>query len=877
MPKKITKQLELPLVEALRNLGVGNLFSHDQSSFQTPIYVKANLVHQLRPYQEEALFNFNWTQKQPQADQLYNRLLFHMATGSGKTDEMAALMLYLYTEFQYQDFLFTVSTNAVVEKTKENLLNQSSPKYLFNSPISINSQRITIESVSHFPANPDPTIIYLRLATIQTLANEVNSPKENGLTIDELAKTKLVILADEAHHFSADTKSKEAKNDHAWENVLDRIRQANPKNRQLEFTATIDLQNPAIYNKYAKQIVFQYDLSQFISEGYSKRVFRLQANTDDHNKMLDAILLSQYRKHIARDHQIEDFKPVILFKSNKIGMSNQARTDFIALINELNVEKLENYLTEHASSTHSQALKHTYAYFLKSSPTELVSELKIDFRAENTINVNDTAKDGILGDLNDLRNLNTLEEANNPFRVIFAVAKLSEGWDVLNLFDIVRIGEQPVTLNQTNAEAQLIGRGARYYPFKYENASSFTRRFDNSDSDLEILEELHYHTINQPKYLGNLKKSLDQMKLQVEDDSDFDAYSTEVKTSFKVTQAYRFGQLFYNQVEEVPLSEFDSLSSYGVQVADTSEVDLTDSVIENNIYSKTFPYVYGLSTHTIPVPLYVDHDDRLIKKALARNPFFHFDQLSHYLPTLKSMTDFIYDANWLGKVRLTARVEANVQSLTRVQQLKAVEQYLANIQKQILINFKHTRGTNKFIGLPIKDLVKGYVKHVPTQFAGTSVHELIQPYPMDQQKWFVYDQAIVDGLEKGLIDLIGNFVDQLQAKYQEVYLIRNDERNTQLRLHQFQDPVTHFQGFMPDFVLYLSDQDFIYQFYIEPKGPQLIDSDGWKQDLLTSIKPENIELVGETDSVQLYGLKFYRSGDHNQIEQSIKDISLKNK
>ena len=51
---------------------------------------------------------------------------------------------------------------------------------------------------------------------------------------------------------------------------------------------------------------------------------------------------------------------------------------------------------------------------------------------------------------------------------------LNEGWDVLNLFDIVRLydirdGKTPktgfVAGKTTNTEKQLIGRGARYYPF----------------------------------------------------------------------------------------------------------------------------------------------------------------------------------------------------------------------------------------------------------------------------------------------------------------------------------------------------------------------------------------------------------------------------
>ena len=65
--------------------------------------------------------------------------------------------------------------------------------------------------------------------------------------------------------------------------------------------------------------------------------------------------------------------------------------------------------------------------------------------------------------------LNTLEDDNNPIRAVFAVQKLNEGWDVLNLFDIVRLYEGRDSNNgnpgkTTLSEAQLIGRGARIIP-----------------------------------------------------------------------------------------------------------------------------------------------------------------------------------------------------------------------------------------------------------------------------------------------------------------------------------------------------------------------------------------------------------------------------
>lgn len=147
-----------------------------------------------------------------------------MATGSGKTDVLAALILYLYTEFTYHDFLFVVNTNAVVAKTYDNLLNTASPKYLFSQPLTIHGQRIELRSVTRFPSTPEDGVIYLRLTTIQTLTNELSETKENSLTYDDFKAHKLVVLADEAHHFSAGTKSKEDQKERSWEYVLDRIR-----------------------------------------------------------------------------------------------------------------------------------------------------------------------------------------------------------------------------------------------------------------------------------------------------------------------------------------------------------------------------------------------------------------------------------------------------------------------------------------------------------------------------------------------------------------------------------------------------------------------------------------------------------------------------
>ncbi|CCF29965.1 Protein of unknown function [Weissella confusa LBAE C39-2] len=51
------------------------------------------------------------------------------------------------------------------------MLNVQSPKYLFSQPLSIYGTTIELREVTRFPTNSEPGVIYLRLTTIQTLAN----------------------------------------------------------------------------------------------------------------------------------------------------------------------------------------------------------------------------------------------------------------------------------------------------------------------------------------------------------------------------------------------------------------------------------------------------------------------------------------------------------------------------------------------------------------------------------------------------------------------------------------------------------------------------------------------------------------------------------
>lgn len=77
--------------------------------------------------------------------------------GSGKTLVLASNILYLYKEQNKQNFIFFVNSDAIIKKTKDNLTNTNSLKYLFRKEgIVIDGNQIDIQIVDVFPSLPDP-------------------------------------------------------------------------------------------------------------------------------------------------------------------------------------------------------------------------------------------------------------------------------------------------------------------------------------------------------------------------------------------------------------------------------------------------------------------------------------------------------------------------------------------------------------------------------------------------------------------------------------------------------------------------------------------------------------------------------------------------
>ena len=505
--------------------------------WEIPSCLKDNLnpKFELRPYQEEAFTRFFHCLEKDFPGKVWPlHFLFNMATGSGKTLIMAGLLLYLY-EKGYRNFLFFVNSTNIIEKTRDNFLNSISSKYLFNETIHFGAKRISITQCPNFEGVNDNDI-NICFTTIQKLHSDLTTEKENAITFEDFRDKQIALLADEAHHINVSTRSGRELLE-SWENTVERIFRQNEDNLLLEFTATHDFETPTMVEKYRNKVLNRYDLLKFRNDRFSKDVVIVQSDFDLNERILQALILNQYKQEVAAKYQI-NLKPVILFKAQRtIAQSRENKANFHKLVEALTEEDIARLRSSDIALVW-RAFQFLEAHHI--SDAQLAERLKRAFHEDYCISVNaekEKEKHQIL--------VNTLEDLDNPIRAIFAVQKLNEGWDVLNLFDIVRCYETRDSGKNrigktTISEAQLIGRGARYFPFVLPgNSDRFRRKFDaDLENELRVLEELHYHSIHDSRYISELRTALIAQGMMDEREV---TRKLKLKDPFKKTDFYKFG------------------------------------------------------------------------------------------------------------------------------------------------------------------------------------------------------------------------------------------------------------------------------------------------------------------------------------------------
>ena len=838
----------------------------------------------LRDYQREAIGRFEFYWNGYLAKETPNHLMFNMATGSGKTVVMAALILDLYAK-GYRNFLFFTRLGNIVEKTKLNLVRESATKYLFRDVVKFNGSPVPVKEVKTFIGASDSAINIL-FSTTGNLHDKLHNPSENSLTFEDFKRLKVCLIADEAHNLTADTRKKKTAQEielsSSWENTVLRILNSNrEENVLLEFTATarLDASNPEVLAKYENKAIHKYDLKEFRTDGYSKDVMTIEVDSSVLERSLIAVIVSQYRLKVAQKYGFK-LKPVVLFKANRVSkpksfdelnplgdetliVSSVFQKEFLRFISRLSGVDLEK-LREVSDPLISKA----FTFFDENdiSLQSLADELKIDFGPDNVLSVDDAAT---LEQSQTL--LNTLEDEDNHIRAVFATQKLNEGWDVLNLFDIVRLyntrdAAKNVAGATTVEEAQLIGRGARYFPFHWDNNSSDDKRKFDGDAghELRIIEELHYHSKTNSRYIQELKSVLTDLGMIAEKSVD---RIVRVKTEIEALKIWQEGLIFVNKKVPVP-SELSAVTGTRnrenlIKRLNQSSFSLPTRTMRSSAIfsdSETSSANGNLSSKTVKASELGDH---ILRHAIWSDARLSFGNLKSLFPAAKDMSDLISNPQFLGSLEVTVLGTSHQLASISQNEKHLIASYI--VRTSLLSSVETDNryvGSDVFTPYSLKEIF-GDQKTLKLE-ANSERSKPMDDINLENTTWFAQNEIWGTSEEKSLVRFIQGVISDLNQRFDDVLLIRNEMH---FPIYAFADGA----AFYPDFVLLATskgtNQPLHYQVFIEPKGDQFLDSEGtfsqgkegWKQDFLDEIEIRS-DLLLEDRNFKLIGLPFFNSG-----------------
>ncbi|WP_080234987.1 DEAD/DEAH box helicase family protein [Helicobacter pylori] len=804
---------------------------------ELPTHITSNLKQELRGYQKQAIHNYLERRK---SHPTQKHFMFEMATGSGKTLVMAGLILECCKQ-GYQNFIFFVNSTSILEKTKLNFTDSASSKYLFSENININgndenikSENIEIKSITNLNESHN-NAINIYFSTIQGLFSLFTKAKENAITIEDLKDQKLVFLADEAHHLNTETKKKlndsEASEKRNWESVVKLALEQNKDNLLLEFSATIP-EEKSVKEKYKNLKVVTYTLKEFSEDKFCKNIYSLSyENKALEMRFLGACVSSLYKELLAQHHNIKHFKPCILFKSERIEESKDNQKRFNAFLENLSPLDLENFF----KYSHNAFFKDAKSFFDEKNHTpNLVAFLQTKFKESVQINTNnekELEKNMLL--------LNSLEDRDNPKRVIFSVDKLNEGWDVLNLFDIVRL-KNKANQKDTIKDAQLIGRGARYYPFSYKDFKPnriefYQRKFDLSNP-LSALERLDYHAIYYSEFIAQLKKELRNLGLGFENEKQtiplkptkhFKCYYASNK---REKNKNLFNKDYSDFVEAKLTSLLIPLFGSGVREkkVDFKEEDKGDKTYFMPHTLDKIPLNYFLKALNLK-----KLDFKRLKKAFKKHAFNNkVEFIKRYISPLK--TNFHKNQKFDGNETL----------------LKLAAYIIKNLKDTL---FKEQ---DKY------DVSALELKEFETRNKSLSASELEK----DTYEWLLFkDMRKLDSdLEREFLDFINKHKEVLDKKFKEWCVLRNDHFAELKVFCNIKNSPSYARGFEPDFILFAQthEDEFLgFTCYMEVKGEHLEHSNAWKEEFLEML--ENATLKSHNKKLHLKGLPFFTL--HNSV------------
>jgi type III restriction enzyme len=518
--------------------------------------LEMHMAHEFRYYQKEAISIFDFflkVDKQHYAfkEEIYEREFgdgtvpfygFEMATGSGKTLLIGALMLYLYQK-GHSNFLVITPGEEIYSKTINNF-DMMNSKCVFSSYLDIEYNVITGDNFTDKSSNYlEDAAFNIFIFNIQKFFDRetgvlrVDKEWEESFWRDHLGNTisfrdylksqKLVIITDEAHHYQNFRVGRGRKS--SGDIILSLMPEM-----VLEFTATAVTEDA--YRR-AQKIIYNYPIDSFIDDGYGKKVRAygytgspIRASTaevteDDKKKFLVAFLIHMLKKKALEK---EKLKPILLVRGRDIEHSN----NFVyTLQEELPYEEdlIEATYNEVLSGEKFEVTELIRAYVPLDEFKKGIASLPEKSFVYHSDNENDEEV---------RRKVDTIE--TNDQEVLVQIKKLEEGWDIQNPYTILILS---IAYDATKVYVkQLIGRGVRLFREK--------RRYDDLTNFLDKQQEI--------------------LHVVCEKGSNFERFVSEIRDELGLSHASFEAEPVEEERKNPSISEFQKHNNLELPIIDMS-------------------------------------------------------------------------------------------------------------------------------------------------------------------------------------------------------------------------------------------------------------------------------------------------------------------
>lgn len=379
-------------------------------------------------------------------------LVVHMATGTGKSYVIFAIAYLSLIMGLAKRVLVLGPASTIIEQGLREKFKELINKREFNSKLPQRYRGKAINLLTDNDPIEDDSIVIENINAVYTFG---------GIT-DTLFKNtdEVLVLGDEIHHAYShlkyadnrlvfdkeegpEGKKSEARDERLWMRFL----QENSKiTRHIGFTGT-----PYNQNEYFADIIFNYSIKDATEEKYIKKInsiIRTETDEGDDRLTIDQRFEMVLKNHLENrekyayktrsDKRI--VKPITIFICPNIKNAQRRYDEFVRFL--ARYEKKHHGMEGTDSEIVDKICKKIICVVSKVSKSEYKQELD---------NIEETDPKKIGGSA----------------EFIFAVNKLSEGWDVDNVFQIVPMEEK--LFNSKLLISQVLGRGMRI-PRKVPNA-----------------------------------------------------------------------------------------------------------------------------------------------------------------------------------------------------------------------------------------------------------------------------------------------------------------------------------------------------------------------------------------------------------------------